>query len=74
MKLQDLTKEAVAGMIDHTNLKATATRADIEKLCEEAKAYRFASVMVKSAYTSLCRDLVKGSGVRGGNRHRRRGE
>ena len=63
MKLQDLTKEAVAGMIDHTNLKATATRADIEKLCEEAKAYRFASVMVNSAYTSLCRDLVKGSGV-----------
>ena len=58
-----LTKEAVAGMIDHTNLKATATRADIEKLCEEAKTYHFASVMVNSAYTSLCRDLVKGSGV-----------
>ena len=63
MNTKSLTKEAVAGMIDHTNLKATATRADIEKLCEEAKTYHFASVMVNSAYTSLCRDLVKGSGV-----------
>ena len=36
MNTKSLTKEAVAGMIDHTNLKATATRADIEKLCEEA--------------------------------------
>ena len=58
-----LTKEAVAGMIDHTNLKATATREDIRRLCEEAKEYHFASVMVNSAFTSLCRDLVKGSGV-----------
>ena len=58
-----LTKEAVAGMIDHTNLKATATREDIRRLCEEAKTFRFASVMVNSAFTSLCRDLVKGTGV-----------
>ena len=58
-----LTKEAVAGMIDHTNLKATATREDIRRLCEEAKTYHFASVMVNSAFTALCRDLVKGTGV-----------
>jgi len=58
-----LTKETVAGMIDHTNLKATATRDDIRKLCDEAKTYHFASVMVNSAFTSLCKDLVKGTGV-----------
>ncbi len=64
MDLKSLTKEDIAAMIDHTNLKAAATRADIEKLCDEAKTYRFASVMVNSAYTSLCRDLLKGSGIR----------
>ena len=58
-----LTKDAVAGMIDHTNLKATATREDIRKLCEEAKTYRFASVMVNSAFTALCKELVQGTGV-----------
>ena len=63
MSTNALTKEAVAGMIDHTNLKATATREDIRRLCEEAKTFRFASVMVNSAFTSLCRDLVKGTGV-----------
>ena len=62
MNMQALTKEAVAAMIDHTNLKATATREDIRRLCEEAKTYHFASVMVNSAFTALCRDLVKGTG------------
>ena len=61
--MNKLTKEAVARMIDHTNLKATATREDIRRLCEEAKTFRFASVMVNSAFTALCRDLVKGTGV-----------
>ena len=63
MNTNALTKEAVAAMIDHTNLKATATREDIRRLCEEAKTYRFASVMVNSAFTALCSELVKGTGV-----------
>ena len=63
MNTKTLTKEAVAGMIDHTNLKATATREDIRRLCEEAKTYHFASVMVNSAFTALCSELVKGTGV-----------
>ena len=63
MNTQVLTKDAVAGMIDHTNLKATATREDIRRLCEEAKAYHFASVMVNSAFTALCSECVKGTGV-----------
>ena len=56
-------RETVAGMIDHTNLKATATREDIRRLCDEAKEYHFASVMVNSAFTAFCSALVKGSGV-----------
>ena len=63
MNTQALTKEAVAGMIDHTNLKATATREDIHRLCDEAKKYHFASVMVNSAFTALCSELMKGTGV-----------
>ena len=63
MNIHELKKETVAGMIDHTNLKAAATREDIHRLCEEAKTYHFASVMVNSAFTALCRELVQGSGV-----------
>jgi deoxyribose-phosphate aldolase len=63
MNTKVLTKEAVAGMIDHTNLKATATREDIRRLCDEAKKYHFASVMVNSAFTALCSELMKGTGV-----------
>jgi len=63
MNTKVLTKEAVAGMIDHTNLKATATREDIRRLCNEAKKYHFASVMVNSAFTALCSELMKGTGV-----------
>ena len=63
MNIQALTMEAVAGMIDHTNLKAAATREDIRRLCDEAKKYRFASVMVNSSFTALCSGLLKGTGI-----------
>jgi len=49
--------------IDHTNLKPTAARADIEKLCAEAKQYQFASVCVNPCNVPLCRQLLAGSGV-----------
>ena len=39
---------AMAGMIDHTLLKADATAADVKKLCDEARKYCFASVCVNS--------------------------
>ena len=53
-----LTREILAGMIDHTNLKPTADHSAIEKLCAEAKEFGFASVMVNSAHTALCRRLL----------------
>ena len=37
-------------MIDHTLLKANATRAQIEKLCDEALEYNFASVCVNTCW------------------------
>ena len=46
------TLDQLSRMIDHTNLKADATTADIKKLCAEAIEFRFASAcfnQVKSA-------------------------
>ncbi|MBQ1768093.1 MAG: deoxyribose-phosphate aldolase, partial [Oscillospiraceae bacterium] len=54
----------LAKMIDHTNLKAFATEADIEKLCGEAREYGFASVCVNPAYVALASELLEGSGVK----------
>jgi deoxyribose-phosphate aldolase len=55
--------EKIAKMIDHTNLKADATSEDIEKLCNEAKEYGFASVCVNPANVKLCEDFLKKSDV-----------
>lgn len=50
-------------LIDHTNLKPTAQKADIIKLCHEAVEYKFKSVCVHGGYVSLCADELKGTGV-----------
>ena len=49
--------------IDHTNLKANATMKDIEKLCNEAIEYGFASVCVNPYYVGLASELLNGSNV-----------
>ena len=49
--------------IDHTNLKVIATKSDIEKLCEEAIKYHFASVCVSPYYVNLAKPLLKNSTV-----------
>lgn len=56
--------ESIAGMIDHTLLKANATESQMEKLCAEARQYRFASVCVNPSWVSLCSQLLRGSGVK----------
>lgn len=55
--------QGIASKIDHTLLKAEATRADHVKLCEEARKHRFASVCVNTTWVPLCVELLKGSGV-----------
>lgn len=50
-------------MIDHTLLKANATRAQIEKLCDEALEYNFASVCVNTCWVSLAHEKLAGSEV-----------
>lgn len=50
--------------IDHTLLKPEATYEKIEKLCEEAKEYNFASVCVNGYWVSTCAKLLKGTEVK----------
>lgn len=59
----NITKEQLAGMIDHTNLKAFATHEDFQKLCDEARAYGFKSVAINSYPVHMCREMLKGSNV-----------
>ena len=54
---------AMAGMIDHTLLKADATAADVKKLCDEARKYCFASVCVNSTNVAKAAAYLEGSGV-----------
>ena len=56
--------EEVARRIDHTLLKADATREQIEKLCGEARQYGFATVCVNPTWVAACADLLRGSATR----------
>ena len=53
-----------AAMIDHTLLKADATRNQIEKLCAEAKKYVFASVCVNPTWVKYSAELLAGTDVK----------
>ncbi|PYS88778.1 MAG: deoxyribose-phosphate aldolase [Acidobacteria bacterium] len=54
---------AWASFIDHTLLKPEASAADIERLCEEAARYRFASVCVNPTWVRASACHLRGSGV-----------
>ena len=54
---------SLAGTIDHTLLKPDATLAQIETLCEEAAANRFASVCVNGVWVRRCAELLSGTPV-----------
>lgn len=54
----------VAGLIDHTLLKADATKEQVRVLCEEAKEYHFASVCVNPTWVKYASELLTGSDVK----------
>jgi deoxyribose-phosphate aldolase len=55
---------SVAALIDHTILKPEATRADVVKICREARQYGFASVCVNPHWVPLVRTELAGSPVK----------
>ena len=54
----------IAALIDHTILKPEATRADVVKICREAREYRFASVCVNPYWVPLVKAELSGSTVK----------
>jgi deoxyribose-phosphate aldolase len=59
----DVDIQKIAGLIDHTLLRPDATRADIQKLAEEAKHHGFRTVCVNPYYIEAARDTLEGTGV-----------
>lgn len=59
----NLTVKEVAAMVDHTNLKAFATREDFQLLCDEAVKYGFKSVAINTYPVKMCREMLEGSEV-----------
>lgn len=54
---------ALARMIDHTQLRANATREEILQICDEARKYHFFSVCVNSTNVPVCAEALRGSDV-----------
>ncbi|MFO0599566.1 MAG: deoxyribose-phosphate aldolase [Myxococcaceae bacterium] len=57
------TSQDIAPFIDHTLLKAEATREEVLKLCEEARKYGFATVCVNSINVGTAARALAGSNV-----------
>lgn len=53
----------IAQMIDHTILKGDATEEEVKVLCEEAKAYKFATVCINPCYIPQAAHLLQDTGV-----------
>ena len=53
----------LAKLIDHTLLKAEATRDEVVALCEDARKHRFASVCVNTTWVPVARAMLAGTDV-----------
>ena len=54
----------IASYIDHTFLKATTSRTDIERICTEARQFQFAAVCIPPPWIGLAKAQTLGSGVK----------
>jgi len=53
----------IAGFIDHTLLKPDATATEVDRMCDEAMEYGFASVCVNSTWAKRVAERMRGSDV-----------
>ena len=58
--------DRLPGLIDHTILRPEATRADVLRLCEEAKRFGFTVIFVPPCYIEEAAAAVRGTGIRVG--------
>ena len=56
--------EPVSTYIDHTNLSQTASKSDIENLCEEAVDNDFASVCVNPVFVPLASEILNSENLK----------
>jgi len=59
-----ISRKKLADMMDSTVVKATATKNEIEKLCEEAVQYGLGCVCVNPVYVKMAATLLKDSNVK----------
>lgn len=59
-----ISRKELAKMIDHTNIRPTATTEDIRKLCDEAIKYDFNTAVVNPTYVPLAAKLLKNTAVK----------
>jgi len=56
-----ISRKELAEMIDSTNVKAVATKKEIEKLCRETIQYGFRCAVVNPVYVKFAAKLLQGS-------------
>ncbi len=64
MNAREIVGSELARMVDHTILKPEATPAEIDKLCEEAIEYGFASVCINPGYVALAKERLGNTAVK----------
>ena len=64
LKKLPISKEELTKMIDSTNVKATASKSEVEKLCRDAAKYGFECVVVNPVYVKFAAKLLGGSSVK----------
>lgn len=55
--------QAIVGLIDQTLLKPEVTAAQVDALCDDARAFRFAAVSVNTSFVRQAARKLQGSGV-----------
>lgn len=61
--MRNYTIDELARFIDHTNLKADASHADMEKLCLEATDYHFKMVAINQVQSAFCAQQLQGTDI-----------
>lgn len=55
--------DGLSRLVDHTNLHADATEADMKKLCDEAREYHFKMVAINSGQSARCAKYLAGTDI-----------
>lgn len=53
-----------AKVIEHTNIRASATEKEIRKTCREARKYGFRGVCVNPEWVKLCQEELEGTNIK----------